>query len=215
MLTAMANVSTVTAVWNGFPGAPGYTLFRFAELDTGAKLNAAGAAIRTFFLALTTYMAPTPSQWTVQVTPLVQHHDIATGKLQGESTMGTVPTVNNGTGPAGTVFAGGSGAVIHWTTGATHDGRKIRGRTFLVPLLSNAYSTDGTITPALQTALQNAGNALIADSTTEFGVYSRIWDKKPGDPPVDVPPKQTSGLFTPATGCLVPDRSAQLRTRRT
>lgn len=210
----MVNVSTVTAIWSGFTGSPGYTLFRFNELDTGAKLNAAGAAMRNFLSTIATNMASGAGAWSIQVQGLVQHHDIGTGDLQGESTMGTVPNVITGSGTAGAAYAGGSGAVVHWTTGSTHNGRKIRGRTFLVPLLLSAFSADGTITTGLITSLTTAGGALIADSTTDFGVYSRFWDKQPGDPPVDVPPKQVGGSFTPASGIFVPDRAAQLRTRR-
>lgn len=208
----MANVSTVTAVWNGFTGAPGYSLFRFDELSTAALCNAAGAAVRAFFQPLATaYWA---NAWSVGVQSIVQHHDIATGDLVGESTMTTTPTVLVGGGGAATAFAGGSGAVAQWTTGLVHAGRKIRGRTFLVPLLSTAFSPDGTISAALQTAVQNAGAALIADATTAFGVYSRFMDKKAGDPPLGVPPVQVGGAFAAANGCTCPDRSAQLRSRR-
>lgn len=201
----MVNVSTVTATWTGFTGAPGYSLFRFAELDTSTKLNAAGAAVRLFLVTLNSYMLPT---WQISISPLVQHHEIGTGDLQGESTMSSTPPVIPGTGTAGTVYAGGSGAVINWTTGATHGGRKVRGRTFLVPLLSNAFATDGTVSSGFVTAVTAGGNSLIGDSSTEFGVYSRYWDDAK-------PPNQTGGGFTPANGCAVPDRSAQLRTRRT
>jgi hypothetical protein len=210
----MVNISTVTAIWSGFTGSPGYTLFRFAELDTGAKLNAAGAAMRTFLSTIATSMASGAGAWTIQVQGLVQHHEIGTGDLVGESTMGTVPSVITGSGTAGSAYAGGSGAVVHWTTGATHGGRKIRGRTFLVPLLLTAFSADGTITTTLINSLTTAGGVLIADANADFGVYSRYWDKKPGDPPLDVPPKQVGGSFTTATGIFVPDRAAQLRTRR-
>jgi hypothetical protein len=210
----MVNISTVTAITQGYQGAPGYSLFRFSELDTGAKLNAAGAAVRAFILAWASYWTGPTGGWSGIVQPIVQHHDVATGDLQGESTMGTPPTTVGGSGGTTATYAGGSGAVLHWTTGATHNGRKIRGRTFLVPCLSGAFSVDGTVTSAFITAITNAGNALIADSSTEFGIYSRYWDKKPGEAPAGVAPKQVGGSFTPATGCVVPDRSAQLRTRR-
>lgn len=211
----MVNISTVTAITQGYVGSPGYSTFRFAELDTGAKLNAAGAAVRAFLLAWAAYWTGPTGAWSGVVQTIVQHHDIATGDLQGESTMGTAPATVGGSGGTTTNYAGGSGAVVHWTTGATHNGRKIRGRTFLVPCLSNAFSVDGTVSSAFVTAISNAGNALIADATTEFGIYSRFWDKQPGDAPVGVPPKQVGGSFTPVNGCTVPDRSAQLRTRRT
>jgi hypothetical protein len=45
------------------------------------------------------------------------------------------------------------------------------------------------------------------DTATELSVWSRFWDDSK-------PPKQTGGSLTPVTGVLVPDRAAQLRTRR-
>lgn len=208
----MANVSTVTAVWNGFTGAPGYSLFRFEELSTAALCNAAGAAVKAFFVGVgTAFYGPL---WTIGIQPIVQHHDIATGDLQGESTMTTPPTPIAGVGSGSATWAGGSGAVAQWTTGLVHAGRKVRGRTYLVPILQTAFSNDGTVSTAFASGVQTAGNALIADATTAFGVYSRFWDKKPGDPPLGVAPVQVGGAFAAATGCVVPDRSAQLRSRR-
>jgi hypothetical protein len=210
----MANVSTVTVITQGFTGAPGYSKFRFDELSSGAMLNAAGAAVRAFMNAVAAFWPSGANIITAQISPIVQHNEIGTGDLTGESTMSTPPTQVNGLGASGGAYAGGTGAVIHWTTGAVSAGRKVRGRTFLVPLLTSVYSSDGTIISSLQTSVTAAGNALIADTSTTFGIYSRFWDKKPGTPPLDVPPHQVGGAFTSANGCVVPDRSAQLRTRR-
>src|SRR5213076_3371066 len=102
----MVNVSTVTAIWGGFTGAPGYSKFRFAELSGATALNAAGAAVRTFFAADAGHLMV---GWTIQVQGIVQTHDVGTGDLVGESSMTTVPGVVSGTVPNTNVYAGGAG----------------------------------------------------------------------------------------------------------
>lgn len=200
----MPTVSTVTAVWNGFTGAPGYSRFNFFELADGAAVNAAGAAVRAFFDAQKLYLG---NSWSISVQTTVQHKDLATGDLTGETTMTTAPTSVVGTGGLSVPYAGGSGYVVNWTTGAFWNGRKVRGRTFFAPAIG-PYSGDGTISAAVITAATNAGNALVADPTTTLA----IWAKKFND---DTPPKQEAGALFPVTGTSVPDRAAQLRTRRT
>lgn len=62
--------------------------------------------------------------------------------------------------------AAGVGACIGWTTGGIVSGtkgpRKLRGRTFLVPLASAVYDGDGTITSSSLTALQTLADAIRA-----------------------------------------------------
>jgi len=200
----MANVSCVKAVWSGFTGAPGYSSFYFNELTDAASRNAAGAAVRAFFQSLSAHFLV---GWSIQVQSLVQSFDIGTGKLTGEGAMSTVPGIVNGVTVGTTVWAGGTGYVVNWLTGAIHNGRKVRGRTFIVPAVSTCFQNDGTVLDAVATTAQNAGNTLIADASTEFGVYARYWNDA-------TPPVQTGGGFSSATGVLVPNRAAQLRTRR-
>jgi hypothetical protein len=207
----MPIVSTVTAIWNGFTGAPGYSKFRFAELAGASALNAAGAAVRAFFQADIGHLL---TGWSIQVQGIVQHHDVATGNLMGEAVMTTVPAASNGAVANTTVWAGGTGYVVNWTTGAVINGKKVRGRTFMVPITSTAFSNDGTVISSLITTMQSAGQALIADASTELVVWSKLWDKKPGEAPAGVPPKQIGGALASVNGCLIPDRAAQLRTRR-
>jgi hypothetical protein len=62
--------------------------------------------------------------------------------------------------------AAGVGACIGWTTGGIVIGkrgpRKLRGRTFLVPLQKDAYDGSGTLDQNTQTGLQTLANALQA-----------------------------------------------------
>jgi len=199
----MPTVSTVTAVWNGFTGAPGYSRFNFFELADGATVNAAGAAVRAFFDAQKLYLA---NGWNITVQTAVQHKDVATGALTGETTMTSAPAVVVGTGGLSVPYAGGSGYVVNWTTGAFWNGRKVRGRCYMVPAIS-PYSADGTISSAVVSAATGAGTALINDPTTALA----IWAKKFAD---GGHTDQVAGGLFAVTGCTTPDRAAQLRSRR-
>lgn len=200
----MATVSTVTAVWQGFTGAPGYSRFNFLELANPSAVQAAVNAVRSLLFVHGQSMLNT---WSIGVQSLVQHHDLATGVLTGESTAGTPAAGINGSLAATTVYAGGSGLVVNWITGQFWNGRKVRGRTFIVPAV-NVYSSDGTITSGVQSNWQSAGNTFAATS----GITPVVWAKKFDD---SNPPKQLAGAAFTITGTLVPDRAAQLRTRRT
>lgn len=198
-------VSVVKAVWSGFTGAPGYSKFAFMPLVSPAERNAAGAAIRQFFSSQASWMLTT---WSIAIDPIVQVFDTVTGDLQREETMTSPPATVVGTA-ASAAYAGGSGFVVHWITGGTHNGRKIRGRTFMVPMVG-VYSTapaDGTISSSVKSSTEGYGNILIGNATAHLAVWSRYWDTAK-------PPNQVGGAVTAVTGCVVPDRAAQLRTRR-
>src|SRR4051794_17705287 len=138
----MATVSTVTAVWSGFTGAPGYSRFNFQELPNASAVQAAVNAVRALMVTAAPALLTTHS---IVVQTLVQHHDLATGDLTGESTAASQPATIVGTVTSTTPYAGGSGFVVNWVTGQFWNGRKVRGRTFIVPAIG-VYSNDGTIT---------------------------------------------------------------------
>lgn len=75
------------------------------------------------------------------------------------------------TGGTNGKVAAGVGACIGWTTGGIVNGRKLRGRTFLVPLVTSGYDTDGTIEPATLSACQTLANALLAAGP--LGIWHR------------------------------------------
>ena len=50
---------------------------------------------------------------------------------------------HSGSGQGG--FAAGVGARVVWETGAVRNGRRVRGSTFVVPIWSSAYETNGTL----------------------------------------------------------------------
>ena len=100
-----------------------------------------------------------------------------TGALVGvwAGTGGGQATANGGA-----QAAAGVGACIGWTTGGIVNGtkgpRKLRGRTFLVPLSASAYQADGTLAPeritdlsALAAAFRAAGPLAVWHRPTTLG----------------------------------------------
>lgn len=85
-----------------------------------------------------------------------------------QDTDGTLVNVWTGSGGgsvAGTApqqAAAGVGACIGWITGGIVNGRRLRGRTFIVPITINAFDVDGTITSSSLTALGTFANAVMA-----------------------------------------------------
>lgn len=189
--------SQVTFRYNGFTGAPGWIRMKFLGELNVADANTAAANFRTFLNGQAAQM-PTGSQITCDSAVGIFATD---GTQTGEITLSSIPGVV--TGSSAVVYAGGVGAVVNWTTGAFHLGRKVRGRTFLVPLTSAAFQTDGTLAAAVQSSIQSNG-ALFAASTPTPVILSQKPASGGG----------VSSVVALITGATVPDRSAVLRSRR-
>lgn len=125
--------------------------------------------------------------------------DAATGELVDTWTFGTpVDITGGGTG----AYAGGVGAAVGWSTAGIHYGRKVRGRTFIVPLAANVYDTDGTLASGTRTTLTNAAEDLVGDAAGSLVIWSRPAPTRP------------VGNAYPITSGLVKDHVSWLRSRR-
>lgn len=203
----MVNILRVTARWSGFVGAPGYTVLHFRDFGTGdgpggepdaAQALAAAERARTFFASVATLL---PNSVTIQVQSEVDMLEDTTGQLQDSFSVAP-PAVVTGTGGTGG-YAAAAGAVVNWRTASFRNGRRIRGRTFLVPLAGGSYQSDGTLNDTFRTTLVNAAQALTDSAgSPDLGVYSR---------PTAV---GTDGRWVIATGSTVPDMAAMLTSRR-
>lgn len=121
------------------------------------------------------------------------------GSITGAWSVATTPSVVTGTGAGN--YAGNAGAVIHWLTTGVNQGRRIRGRTFIVPIVSAAYDATGSLSTTFITTLTTAGNVLIAANPGLINVWSR---PRPG----------RSGSQFSISSCRVPDLAVSLRSRR-
>lgn len=187
----------LTCRYNGFTGAPGWIKMKFiGNLDV-ATSNTAAANFKTFLNAFGGSTMPTGA--TITFDAVCQEFD-GQGKLSGEHSLTTIPTAVVGTGTGG--YAGGSGMVVNWLTDAFVQGKRIRGRTFLVPLSNSVFQSDGTIADAFRTTATTAATTF-ATSTPQPAVWSV---RNLGGSPVYT----IAGM----TGATVPDRSALMRSRR-
>jgi hypothetical protein len=203
--------------WSGLIGLPGYSIMYFRDFSTGEEWNpdAAEALVavnktRTFFDAIK-HLIPTGAS--MQVEASVEEVDTQTGELIDIHGVAT-PTVVLGTASASASYAAPVGAVINWRTNHVRNGRRLRGRTFIVPMSSTAFESNGTLAAGAVTAITNAGLAMIADTTSpDIGVWGRptpFLDEN-NNPTGELNP---DGAWAFATTVTVPDLAAVLRSRR-
>lgn len=124
----------------------------------------------------------------------------ADGTLSGTWSFGSTPAPVSGSSTD--TSAAGVGACVTWSTGAIVGTRRLRGRTFIVPLSTFAYDQNGTITPAQLTALGNFRAAMLALSPDLM-----IWHRP-------TTPGGTDGSSAAVNGSSVRDRVAYLGSRR-
>ena len=191
----MSEIFKITAKWEGFDGAPGYSNFYFLKSALTVVQNAADA-VHDFFDDIKSYI---PGSVSIQVQQEVTTYIAETGVLVSLDSLGSIPDVVEGTGSG--AYSGVSGAVVNWLTTQSMGTRLLRGRTFLVPLNQSAYQNDGTLSPGALTVLQDAAYDLRLAVGADLAVWSRPTNDRPG-------------LAAKVAGSRVPDKAAILRSRR-
>ena len=188
----MATIGRIRCSWQNWPGAPGVSTFFTAQPTTQGNVD----GIRAFFNALAALL---PSGLTITVPFQGDNIDDASGQIVGSWSVTTPPTVVTGTGAGN--YAGNAGACVHWTTGGVLNGRRVKGTTFLVPLVSTAFATDGSISTSTLSTIGTAASGLV----TAFGTNGRVWSRKTAF---------RNGSSYAITGSTVPDLAISLRSRR-
>lgn len=190
-------ITRITALWQGFRGAPGYSNFFFGGAPgTEEDARLAAVAVRNFFFEFNVHI---PTGVTISIQPTADIILEASGAIQEQIDFEAPPNVT-GAGSGG--YSAASGAVVNWNTGAYRNGRRVRGRTFIVPLASASYDANGDLDNAALSDLRD-GAAILAGGTTSmpFVVWSRPRSTDPGS-------------AEPVTSATVPDLGAVLRSRR-
>lgn len=194
---------TIRTVQQGFPGAPGYTDFHFATLGTDSVLTdvdaeACRAKVTTFWQAVKTLFPPT---WSHMQETSVREVMATTGQLIALHTVSTrAPEVGAGSG----TYAAPSGGLIQWRTSSVGTTGFMRGRTFLVPLMSSAYDTLGHISAAAILQLGGAARALFVP-VSPSGAQLVIWRR---------PKNGTGGLYSAVTSADCSPNVCVLTSRR-
>lgn len=184
----MTELYRLRSNWTGFPGAPGVTTMFFLDVATAV------ASVHTFWTDLAMRF---PVDVHIQVENAGDIIEDTNGHLTGAWSADAVAIVN---GSSDDSYAAPVGAVVDWNTETIAHNRRLRGRTFLVPLSSVEYQNDGSLENAARTSIQAAAQALIDSQSASFV----IWHRGTGD-------DGSNGLVT---SCLVPDMCAVLRSRR-
>lgn len=170
----------------------------------GADLTVAASKIRDFFVSRAALF---PNEVTITFDSAMDSITPATGELNG--TEGVTPGAAV-TGSGSGTWAAGSGVRVDWQTADFAYGRRVRGRTFLVPAVSAAFGTDGRILPAQVVASTSNAAALItalAANSTPLVVWSRP-KAAIGEGPA------RPGAIHDVTAAVVPSLAATLRGRK-
>ena len=144
-----------------------------------------------------------PSTIQLRVQSDVEVIDTPDGKLL--DVFGTASdTTNGGSLPGSEKWAAPVGAVITWNTADIRNSRRVKGRTFLVPIASSLFDVDGTLNPTNMSQIETvATNLRTASSGVELVVYGR--PSAPG---------ATDGTASLVTSHRIPDTAAILTSRR-
>lgn len=200
----MAQILRVKLRWTGLPGGVGYSLFHFREFP-GADATADDAlgAVTKVAAYMDKIANVLPNVVGIQTEGDVEvieetNNQLVTVFSPGQSSL------QMGRAPANAGWAAVAGAVISWSTGGVRNGRRVRGRNFVVPLSNAAYDLDGSLTAAALVSLNEAATALrAATGAGDLGIYGRPSFKGAND-----------GIWFAVTGHRVPDMAAILTSRR-
>lgn len=197
----MTALSRVRVSLLGFPGAPGVMTFACTNPDAFiVPLNAWIVRIRNFV----------PNIVSMQVESSGDVFESTTGQISGTWARGVQPVV---TGLATGAYAAPAGGVCEWLTDIHLSGRRLRGRTFVVPMATNAFDLGGSIEAAALLELRAASAEFVTGSAGSFNIWQRprLARAANGTFPAVAARGGGNGVVTSSR---VPDKAVVLRSRR-
>lgn len=186
-------------VWTGWSGAPGYSTF-FADATDAPQghadqvFNLLGTALSDVG-GVTNYL---PNGVKLTFGSVMDRVDAGTNDLIGTAAVTPPSTI---TGVGGNLYSAASGACITWRTALFVQGRRVVGRTFLIPLNGSAYGDDGTLGADFLTKARSAAATYIAAAVSTPVVMMRATPTHPGG-------------AAPIIAGSITDQAAVLRSRR-
>jgi len=188
----MALLNRVRVEWNGLgSGGTGVNTFYFVAGASGFV-----ADLIDFYTGLQPYI---PAGVGIGILNAGDVINDATGALAGTWTDGTTAGVGGG---GSNLHPGGVGVRIRWNTGGLTHGRRVRGSTFIVPISSGSFDSDGTIKPADLAVMESTAQDLVTARGGDMVILTRAVGGAGG----------ASHVVLSAT---VPDQVSWLRSRRT
>lgn len=193
----MPQLFRVVAEWTGGRIGTGYSNFFFAS--TVSTKQAAADAVRAFLSSSYSVGAGLPVGVQIQVRGVVDTIEETNGELTASDAV-TPPAVIAGSDSSR--YAAVAGACVTWRTGDFVAGRRVRGRTFLVPAGGQMLQQDGTLDTTFLGFINTAAAALIS-AAPELRVWRRPTNAAAGD----------GASFLVGSG-LCSDKTAFLTSRR-
>lgn len=197
----MTNISRMRVALTGFIGGPGVCTFYSTDpSSTYPQLVDLWGSLS----------ARMPSTVSISVEATGDVIDPATGVLV-DSWSHAAAAGFAGADPA--VYPAPAGACLTWICSDIFDGKRLKGRTYVVPMGGGAYQADGTINPANLTALRSAASDYVT-ACTGFAVVwhrPRVARDADGSRPAVTARAGSFGIITSST---VHDQAVVLRSRR-
>lgn len=199
----MPDINRIRVVWTGIPTGNGVSTF---YTEGGAVPNL--APLRAALANLVT-MLPTGVTLTIQ-----NQGDTITsedGLLSGSwSTAAQAAIVGTGTGS----YAAAVGACVNWQTDGFHNNRRLRGRTFFVPLISGFFGNNGALAAGAIPNLQGVINGVLGSPAPKYVIWGRpVRPKNPDGTPI-AGSVAAGGTHSTITAGTVPTKGMVLTSRR-
>jgi len=190
------------AVWNVTGGGVGYSVFHVREAGIEPLALSAEAFADDLRAGLATLTGDLPNDVSISFESEAREMDVATGTLVGVHAIDAPSTVN---GLGSGVYAAPSGAKVNLSTSAIVAGRRLKGRTFIVPLIGTAYSDSGRIAPG---TLSRLGTAFEAFRDNPGNYSLAVWSRPQAGPPA------RAGTLADVVSVAPSLNAAVLRSRR-
>lgn len=208
----MGNLLKVKIRWSGFTGSPGWSNLYFGDESevfyTDANADAIADRVDTWLVGIKGLLPPAVN---VTVQSDVEEIDPATGDLQRVFSAGPRNAIAGGAAANG--YSAASGVVVTWRTAGVVAGRRVRGRTFLVPTATVAYDIDGSLQNSTITTLNTFSSALFPPvGGLGLAVWARPTEQHTNAKGEVVPARD--GSWFPVQSHSVADKVAVLRSRR-
>lgn len=157
----MAVISRVRTSLTAFPGGPGVaTMFCLDPLTFVPKLHSFWEDLKVCF----------PSDVHLTIEPGGDTIDSGTGVLSGSWTAPQTPTT---IGTDVQKYAAPVGLMVAWLTDGILDGKRVKGRTFIVPAAGGMFDTNGQVAAATVIALAGFAATFQVATAGDLVVFHR------------------------------------------
>jgi hypothetical protein len=157
----MTAIQRVRVSWGGFVGGLGVSTFYATSAGTLVP------QLRSYFSGMAGLF---PTDVGISVLSEGDEIESTTGELTGGWSTASVAVVG---GSASGGYSAVSGGLAKWGTATVLSGRRLKGHTYLVPLSSSQYGTDGSLTSVCAAAIASAGASLVAAAAGNMLLYQR------------------------------------------